>query len=92
MVAFALGKHPGERYPHAQAFAEDLDDIAAGRPPRHLERRRAESHGTLVSARTQPDELELEPEALEPVPGPPRRRPGHARFVAAGAASSWPCW
>ncbi|MET0552872.1 MAG: serine/threonine-protein kinase [Vicinamibacteria bacterium] len=85
VVACALAKNPADRHPHAQAFAEDLDDVAAGRPPRHLARRRVENHGTLVSARTEPDELVLEPLDPEPpragvglprvphAPGTPRR-------------------
>jgi serine/threonine protein kinase len=32
----ALAKDPAQRYPTAQALAEDAEDILAGRPPRHL--------------------------------------------------------
>jgi len=49
VVALALAKSPADRYPHAQALAEDLEDVAAGRPPRHVAERRLERHGTLVS-------------------------------------------
>ena len=90
VVALALAKNPADRYADAQAFAEDLEDIAAGRTPRHLGRRRAERHGTLVSKRRDDDEdlaLALEPvDPQEPV-APTRPGSGRARFVAAGAAA-----
>jgi hypothetical protein len=35
VVARALAKAPGERYQTGEAMAEDLEDVAAGRPPRH---------------------------------------------------------
>jgi serine/threonine-protein kinase len=31
----ALAKDPTERYPSAEAFAEDAEDLSAGQPPRH---------------------------------------------------------
>ena len=31
----ALAKDPAERYPTAEAFAEDAEDLIAGQPPRH---------------------------------------------------------
>jgi eukaryotic-like serine/threonine-protein kinase len=91
VVALALAKSPADRYPDAQAFAEDLEDVAAGRPPRHVAQRRVERHGTLVSKRPADDEelaLALEPLDPEPrVPAPSPTRPGRARLVAAGAAT-----
>jgi hypothetical protein len=93
VVALALAKRPDERYPDAQAFAEDLEDVAAGRPPGHLARRRAERHGTLVAKRrAEPAELALEleplePKPLEPAPPPGQPRSHRARLVAAGAAA-----
>jgi Protein kinase domain len=87
VVALALAKNPADRYADAQAFAEDLEDVAAGRAPRHLGQRRAERHGTLVSKRREDDEelaLALEPE--EPL-APTRPGSGPARLVAAGAAA-----
>ena len=33
--ARALAKTPAERYPTGQAMAEDLEDVIAGKPPRH---------------------------------------------------------
>ena len=35
LVARALAKAPGHRYPAARPFAEDIEDLLAGRPPRH---------------------------------------------------------
>jgi hypothetical protein len=35
VVARALAKSPGERYPAAGMLAEDAQDLLAGRPPRH---------------------------------------------------------
>jgi serine/threonine-protein kinase len=36
VLARALAKEPARRYPTAEAFAEDAEDVLAGRPPRHL--------------------------------------------------------
>jgi serine/threonine protein kinase len=38
VVARALAKEPQERYPTAKAFADDLEEVLAGRPPRDLTR------------------------------------------------------
>jgi len=35
VLARALAKDPARRYPTAQAFAEDAEDLLAGQPPRH---------------------------------------------------------
>jgi serine/threonine-protein kinase len=35
IVARVLAKDPDRRYPDGKALAEDLDDVAQGRPPRH---------------------------------------------------------
>jgi len=37
IVARSMAKSPGERYPDARAFAEDMEDVLAGRSPRHAE-------------------------------------------------------
>jgi predicted Ser/Thr protein kinase len=37
VVARSMAKSPGERYPDARSFAEDIEDVLAGRPPRHTE-------------------------------------------------------
>jgi hypothetical protein len=36
VIARALAKPPGDRYPSGEAFAQDLEDVIAGRVPRHL--------------------------------------------------------
>ena len=36
VLARAMAKDPARRYPSAEAFAEDAEDVLAGRPPRHL--------------------------------------------------------
>jgi Protein kinase domain len=38
VVRTALAKDPRNRYPSARALAEDLEDVLAGRPPRHCRR------------------------------------------------------
>ena len=35
VVARCLAKHPGARYPRAKAVEEDVEDVVAGRAPRH---------------------------------------------------------
>ena len=35
VLARALAKSPADRYPTAEAFAEDVEDVLAGEPPRH---------------------------------------------------------
>jgi serine/threonine-protein kinase len=51
VVARALAKAPADRYPTAQAFGEDLEDLLAGRPPRHRPSWNAPTTptGTIVS-------------------------------------------
>jgi serine/threonine-protein kinase len=36
ILARAMGKDPADRYPSAEALAEDAEDLLAGRTPRHL--------------------------------------------------------
>ena len=49
----AMAKDPSDRYPTGQAFADDLDDVLAGRGPRHLKgwKRPRPAEGTMVSMR-----------------------------------------
>jgi hypothetical protein len=91
VVACALSKNAADRHPDAAAFGDDLEDVASGRPPRRLQRRRQESSGTLVSARTaQAEELiELEPMAPEAAGASattPPRAPSRRRWLAGAAA------
>jgi serine/threonine-protein kinase len=76
VVARAMAKDPADRYPDGHAMAEDIDDVLAGRAPRHKERWVAPEVGaaTMVAA------------ALPALP-----RPGPATVpVAAPAASAGP--
>jgi serine/threonine-protein kinase len=41
VIAKALAKSPAERYPTGEAMAEDLEDVVAGRRPRHAAAARA---------------------------------------------------
>jgi hypothetical protein len=66
VVARALAKDPGGRYPDARSFAEDLNDVRAGRAPQNLRgwQPPAPAQGTLVASGPWP---KRETEAL-PVP------------------------
>jgi eukaryotic-like serine/threonine-protein kinase len=35
VVSRAMAKDPADRYPDAQSFADDMEDVREGRPPRH---------------------------------------------------------
>jgi len=58
IVARALAKHPANRYPDGRAFAEDIEDVLAGRSPRHAGR---PGERTLGSARDTASGPELAP-------------------------------
>jgi eukaryotic-like serine/threonine-protein kinase len=81
----AMAKDPSDRYPTGKAFADDLEDVLAGRAPRHLAgwKRPMPAEGTMVSTRpggtdTNLPELSLSGEPpLSPSPAPaPRKRRG----------------
>ena len=74
LVARALAKNPADRHANALEFAEDLEDVAGGRTPRHQARRQSETMGTLA-ARAPPLEALLEEADLEPLPLDPPARP-----------------
>ncbi|HEY7510308.1 MAG TPA: serine/threonine-protein kinase, partial [Vicinamibacteria bacterium] len=38
VLARAMAKSPGDRYPDGRAMAEDIEDVLGGRPPRHRSR------------------------------------------------------
>lgn len=76
VVARALAKLPADRYPDGDAMAEDIDDVLAGRPPRHRAAWSAQkqAEGTRVSGRAPADDpllAELLP--LTPTPSAPRK-------------------
>jgi serine/threonine-protein kinase len=68
VLARAMAKEPDDRYPHALALAEDLEDVLEGRIPRHLTGT-APSEVELVLAEEDPLEQELH--ALVPDAAPP---------------------
>jgi hypothetical protein len=78
VLARAMAKEPDDRYPHARAFAEDLEDVLEGRIPRHLTGT-APPEVELVLAEEDPLEQELHalvPDAAPPpAVGPPMAHP-----------------
>ncbi|HEY8149397.1 MAG TPA: protein kinase [Vicinamibacteria bacterium] len=74
VVARAMAKNPSDRYPDGKTMAEDVDDILAGRPPRHRGGWTPPPVGTGTVASARGNDL---PElSLDPVDErrPPRRR------------------
>ena len=84
LLARAMAKAPADRYADAQMFADDVEDVLAGRPPRHRAQwtRPPAAEGTLAAAPPLDPELpELELEELPPAGPPAPRRPGRQRLV-----------
>jgi serine/threonine-protein kinase len=77
----ALAKDPARRYPTAQAFAEDVEDVLAGRPPRHV----TGEDLVVVGEGESPLAGLLDPAARLPAPAPPPPVP-----PAGGATRSFP--
>jgi serine/threonine-protein kinase len=76
VVARAMAKDPGDRYADGRMMAEDVDDVLAGRPPRHRDGWTAPEtgEGTLVAA----DSLRpARPPAPAAWTAPPARRRRH---------------
>jgi serine/threonine-protein kinase len=76
VVARAMAKEPALRYADGRTMAEDIEDVLAGREPRH---RKAWTPpvlgaGTLASADSALPELTLEPEDAAVAARPRRRR------------------
>jgi hypothetical protein len=88
----ALAKDPAHRYPTAEAFAEDAEDVLAGQPPRHA----ASDDFVVVEG---PDSV-LSPlppgDAARPMPADrPRRRLRRSVIlagVALGLSILWGLW
>ncbi len=79
VLAHALAKDPADRYPTAQALAEDAEDVLAGRPPRHL----AGEDLVVVEGPDSPLAALLGTATRAPAPAPPPFAPR-----AAGATRS----
>ena len=95
-VARAMAKAPADRYSAARLFAEDIEDVRAGRSPRHRAGWSMPRPGerTIASGRLEApvveQELQLIPdeEALSPPPLRRRRRPGAALVTLLLAAAA----
>jgi hypothetical protein len=70
LLACALAKAPDRRHGDALQLAQDLEEVAGGRPPRHLPAQADAAPGTLVTPRAPADPL-LEELLLEPLPPDP---------------------
>ncbi len=71
----ALAKDPAHRYPTAEAFAEDAEDVLAGQPPRHA----ASDDFVVVEGPDSVLSALLDPTTVPPAPTPkPPLPPGDA--------------
>ena len=85
LVACTLAKSPAGRHASALELAEDLEDLASGRTPRHLARRKRDTMGTIASPAS-PIEALLDEAELEPLPL--QTLAGRVETAVAPAASS----
>jgi serine/threonine-protein kinase len=66
VIARAMAKEPGHRYPDAIPLAEDLEAVLAGRPPSHAsEAARIAAVGTWPLPRPEPASMPVEIELVE---------------------------
>ncbi|HXK12284.1 MAG TPA: protein kinase [Vicinamibacteria bacterium] len=74
LLARAMAKAPEDRYPTGRMIAEDIEDVLAGRAPRHRAGWTPTQQGerTFVSAGADGELPELD--LVEDAPAPPRRR------------------
>ena len=83
IVSRATAKEPAARYPDGRAMADDVEDVLAGRAPRHREGWAAPAPGTgTVASRTAAGLPELSLEAPAIAAPRRRRRRTTARLVA----------
>jgi serine/threonine-protein kinase len=88
VVARAMAKSRDERYPDALELAQDLDDILAGRPPRHTEiLPQLDAEATLVSRPATDRPPAPPPRAAGRPTGPPEPRPRRTLGLFVGALS-----
>ena len=85
VLARAMAKSPGDRYSAARMLAEDIDDVLAGRPPRHRAGWVAPGPGdrTIASGRLEPPVAEDELELIDEGAASPRRPRGPAPALVA---------
>jgi serine/threonine protein kinase len=72
VVMRALAKDLGRRYGDGRTFAEDIQDVLAGRPPRHRPPETAPGERTAVSRRPSSGGERVEPPRGTPTAPPPR--------------------
>jgi serine/threonine-protein kinase len=72
-IARAMAKAPDDRYPDARMMAEDIDDIVAGRPPRHRDAWTAPAPGQRTLIAAEPGEATLPELELAPLDEAARR-------------------
>jgi serine/threonine-protein kinase len=106
VAARALAREPAERHPTGTALAEDLEDVVAGRPPRHGAGWDVPQEAVRTQVRAAPSAPAPVPPAVSPPPSrpaepapPPKAAPASRRrwlaagalaVIAAGALTLWP--
>ena len=74
VLARAMAKSPGDRYPTGKMLAEDVEDILAGRPPRHREGWVPAPTGDRTIAAGEPTGDLAALDLVEEGPAPPPKR------------------
>jgi len=85
IAARALAKDPARRYATAGAFAEDLEDLLGGRPPRHSAAKAAGDSSPQTARVALPGRAAAVPAAA---PGPSPSAPDAARTRVRGSATA----
>jgi len=71
VVAMALAKSPSDRYQTGEAMAEDLDDVVAGRAPRHASAARTPAHDHPLAGLLDAPQAAVATIAINRRPAPP---------------------